>query len=120
MRARGLTAVIHLQTPYGAGVSVFATFAAHGAPTEQRDPFTILGETGTIRLDGRICPSPATTTSASSSTSRRVYIGSYAATIAHFVHALRDGAPFETAPEDNLQTLRIVEDCYRLSGRAGG
>ncbi|HMM89842.1 Gfo/Idh/MocA family oxidoreductase [Bradyrhizobium sp.] len=44
------------------------------------------------------------------------YQGSYNRTIAHFVNALRDNTPFETAPPDNLQTLRLVEDCYRLSG----
>ena len=32
------------------------------------------------------------------------------------VSALRDNKPFETAPQDNLETLRLVEDCYRLSG----
>jgi hypothetical protein len=32
------------------------------------------------------------------------------------VQSLRDGTPFETAPQDNLETLRLVEDCYRLSG----
>ena len=32
------------------------------------------------------------------------------------VNALRDNTPFETAPQDNLETLRLVEDCYRLSG----
>ena len=37
------------------------------------------------------------------------YQGSYDRTIAHF-------SPFETAPQDNLETLRLVEDCYRLSG----
>ena len=30
--------------------------------------------------------------------------------------SLRDNTPFETAPQDNLETLRLVEDCYRLSG----
>ena len=44
------------------------------------------------------------------------YQGSYNRTIAHFVNALRDVSPFETAPQDNLETLRLVEDCYRLSG----
>ena len=44
------------------------------------------------------------------------YQASYNRTIAHFVDALRDNKPFETAPEDNLETLRLVEDCYRLSG----
>ena len=45
------------------------------------------------------------------------YQGSYNRTIAHFVKSLRDDTPFETAPQDNLETLRLVEDCYRLSGR---
>jgi len=44
------------------------------------------------------------------------YQGSYNRTTAHFVQSLRDGKPFETAPRDNLETLRLVEDCYRLSG----
>ena len=44
------------------------------------------------------------------------YQGSYNRTIAHFVQSLADNTPFETAPEDNLETLRLVEDCYRLSG----
>ena len=114
------TAIIHLQTGYGAGVSVFATFAAHGAPTEQRDQLTILGETGTIRLDGADLSIAGAYNEGIAFDQPEAYIGSYAATIAHFVHCLRDGTPFETAPEDNLQTLRIVEDCYRLSGRASG
>ncbi|MBN8987069.1 MAG: Gfo/Idh/MocA family oxidoreductase [Rhizobiales bacterium] len=38
------------------------------------------------------------------------------AMIAHFVQSLRDNTPFETAPQDNLETLRLVEDCHRLSG----
>jgi predicted dehydrogenase len=37
-------------------------------------------------------------------------------TIAHFVNAIRDNLPFETAPSDNLKSLRLVEDCCRLSG----
>ena len=37
-------------------------------------------------------------------------------TIAHFVQSLRGNSPFETAPQDNLETLRLVEDCYRLFG----
>ena len=32
------------------------------------------------------------------------------------VQSLRDNSRFETAPEDNVETLRLVEDCYRLSG----
>ena len=33
-----------------------------------------------------------------------------------FRDALRTGAPFPTEAPDNLETLKIVEDVYRLEG----
>lgn len=109
-------AVIQLETNNGAGVSVFASFAAHGHPATQVDRLEILGDKGAIRLDG------ATLTCAGASPREQAYDlateyqGSYNRTIAHFVKSLRDNTSFETAPPDNLETLRLVEDCYRLSG----
>src|ERR1035437_1249874 len=93
-----------------------ASFAAHGFPAVQVDRLEILGENGSIRLDG-----PLLTCSGASPAERRYdlaaeYQGSYNRTIAHFVQSLRDNTPFETAPEDNIETLRLAEDCYRLSG----
>jgi predicted dehydrogenase len=110
-------AVIQMQSQDGAGVSLFATFAAHGAPPSQSDRLEILGKAGAIRLEGselQLFGAQGETRSYDLAAS---YQGSYDATIAHFVDALHSGAPFETSPEDNLQTLRLVEDCYRLSGR---
>ena len=109
-------AVIQLATGNGAGVAVFASFAAHGHPAAQVDRLEILGDKGAIKLDG-----PSLTCSGASPGERTYdlateYQGSYNRTIAHFVNALRDNKPFETAPQDNLETLRLVEDCYRLSG----
>jgi D-apiose dehydrogenase len=109
-------AVIQMKAEAGATATVFASFAAHGFPAAQVDRLDILGETGTIRLDG-----PLLTCAGAKPAERRYdlpteYQGSYNRTIAHFVQSLRDGTPFETAPEDNLETLRLVEDCYRLSG----
>jgi D-apiose dehydrogenase len=109
-------AVIQLETDNGAAVAVFASFAAHGHPAAQVDRLEILGDKGAISLDGpRLACSGA-------SPGEQVYDlaieyqGSYNRTIAHFVKSLRDNTPFETAPQDNLETLRLVEDCYRLSG----
>ena len=110
------SAVIQLTCEKGAGVAVFASFAAHGHPATQVDRLEILGDRGAIKLDGAqlICSGV--------SPQERVYDlateyqGSYNRTIAHFVQSLRDNTPFETAPQDNLETLRLVEDCYRLSG----
>ncbi|MEH2522301.1 MULTISPECIES: Gfo/Idh/MocA family protein [unclassified Bradyrhizobium] len=109
-------AVIQLRTGSGAGVAVFASFAAHGHPAVQVDRLEILGDKGAIRLDG-----PSLTCSGASAGEHTYdlateYQGSYNRTIAHFVKSLRDVSPFETAPQDNLETLRLVEDCYRLSG----
>lgn len=109
-------AVIQLETENDAAVSVFASFAAHGHPATQVDRLEILGDKGTISLVG-----PRLACSGASPKEQLYdlaieYQGSYNRTIAHFVKSLRDNTPFETAPQDNLETLRLVEDCYRLSG----
>ena len=108
-------AVIQLRTQAGAAVQLFASFAAHGHPPGAMDRLEILGQRGAIRLDG-----PVLSRSGPDPAERRydlgqTYQGSYDATLAAFVDRLADGQPFETSPEDNLETLRIVEDCYRLS-----
>lgn len=109
-------AVIQMKAEGGGTVAVFASFAAHGFPAVQVDRLDILGATGSIRLDG-----PHLVCSGASPAEKHYdlaveYQGSYNRTIAHFVQSLRDKTPFETTPEDNIETLRLVEDCYRLSG----
>lgn len=112
-------AVVQLSTAAGAGVGVFASFAAHGAPAQQRDQFLILGDAGAIRLDGAELSLAGSAPEHIAFDPEATYAGSYAGAIAHFVACLASGAPFETAPHDNLETLRLVEDCYRLSGFEG-
>lgn len=110
-------AVIQLQTTDGAGVAVFASFATHGAPAELTDRLIVTGKRGTIRLDGAELSMSGAEQERLRFDPLAVYRDSYAAVIGHFVRALRSGTPFETSAEDNLHTLRLVEDCYRLSGR---
>ncbi len=109
-------AVIQLEAGNGAGVTVFASFAAHGHPATQVDRLEILGDTGAIRLDGAKLTCSGALPGERDYDLATEYQGSYNRTIAHFVASLRDNTPFETAPQDNLETLRLVEDCYRLSG----
>ena len=109
-------AVIQMQADSGATVTVFASFAAHGFPAVQVDRLEILGDSGSIRLDGALLTCAGALPSERRYDLAAEYQGSYNRTIAHFVQSLRDNTPFETAPEDNLETLRLVEDCYRLSG----
>lgn len=109
-------AVIQLEAANGAGVSVFASFAAHGHPAAQVDRLEILGDKGAISLDGARLACAGALPGEQVYDLAVEYQGSYNRTIAHFVKCLRDNTPFETAPQDNLETLRLVEDCYRLSG----
>jgi predicted dehydrogenase len=41
------------------------------------------------------------------------YDASYLGALTHFLDRLDDGKPFETSAEDNLETLRIVEQVYQ-------
>ena len=109
-------AVIQLRAESGATVAIFASFAAHGYPAAQVDRLDLLGSDGAIRLDGPLLTCTGAYHEERYYDLTAEYQGSYNRTIAHFVQALRDDTPFETAPDDNLETLRLVEDCYRLSG----
>jgi len=109
-------AVIQMKAERGGSVTVFASFAAHGFPAAQLDRLDILGATGSIRLDGSQLTCVGAPPAEKHYDLAAEYQGSYNRTIAHFVQSLRDHTPFETAPEDNIETLRLVEDCYRLSG----
>ena len=109
-------AVIQLQTQNSAGVTVFASFAGRGHPATQIDRLEILGDKGAIKLDGPQLIRSGASPQEEIYDLATEYQGSYNRTIAHFVQSLRDNTPFETAPQDNLETLRLVEDCYRLSG----
>ena len=44
------------------------------------------------------------------------YEASYLSVFTHFLDRLDDGEAFETSPEDNLETLRIVEQVYAVAG----
>jgi len=110
------SAAIQLKARDGANVSVFASFAASGFPAQQIDRLDVLGDKGSIRLDGALLICSGENPAEQRYDLAIEYQGSYNRTIAHFVQALRDGTPFETAPDDNLETLKLVEDCYRLSG----
>jgi predicted dehydrogenase len=109
-------ALIGLQAESGAGCVLLGNMAAVGAPAVQMDHLEIYGSTGTIRLEGNALSRDGAAPARIDYDLAACYQGSYDAVIAHFVDSLIRGTPFETSPEDNLATLRLVEDAYRLSG----
>ena len=90
--------------------------AAPGFPPTQADEMLTIGTKGSIRLRGNRLERLGAAPETRDYDLAECYQGAYDATIAHFADAVRTGAPFETTPEDNLRTLRLVEDAYRLSG----
>lgn len=99
----------------GALVQVTGNLATHGAPPAPRDQLRIIGSAGTLYLDGDTLTAHGSVTRTERFDADATYQGSYDAAIAHFVDALDSGGPFETSPADNLETLRLVEDIYRLA-----
>lgn len=109
------SATIHLSASDDAGVSVFGSFAAHGSAPQQHDALVVIGEKATLRLEKAVLSINGETQEEIRYDPDEVYVDSYMRTIQHFISCLRSGEPFETSPEDNLMTLKLVEDCYRIS-----
>ena len=125
-------AALLLATADGAAVSLVGDFMAHGYPPEQADHLEILGSEGAITLDrarlvgrvfrpgensdvGRVFR-PGENSDDITLDLAANYAASYAGAIAHFVDRLEDGGAFETGPDDNLETLRIIEAAYQQGG----
>ena len=97
----------------GEGVTLIGDFMAHGHAPQQFDRLEILGEEGAIRLDGAVMESFGKKPERIEVDHQANYIAAYEGVFRHFLDCLDSGAPFDTAPEDNLKTLGICERAYR-------
>jgi len=114
---RGETAAaIFLETAGGAPVVVLGTMAAPGYPPRPPDRLEIVGS----RASAVFADSELQLLGPRSRGERydpdRGYQASFDGVIAHFADCLETGAPFETGPADNLETLRLVEHAYWAAG----
>jgi predicted dehydrogenase len=109
-------ASIFLETAAGVPVEVTGTMAAAGYPPRPPDRLEIIGSKASVTFaDSELCLHGATPRSERYD-SDAGYQASFDGTIAHFVGCLETGAPFETDPVDNLETLRLVEHAYWAAG----
>lgn len=97
-------------------VTIDGDFTDPQAPARTSDRLEIVGTDGVLTFEQNVVhvrgPHPRSATFDLAAG----YADSYAAAIAHFADALRSGAPFETDPRDNLQTLALVEAAYERAG----
>ena len=91
---------------------------AHGYPPAAFDRLEILGTRGAILFERDRLHLRGGRDEDVVVDLRADYEASYLGAITHFVDRLKDGGRFETGPEDNLETLRIVEEAYGHSYRS--
>jgi predicted dehydrogenase len=115
---RGETvAAILLDAVSGAAAEVIGTMAAAGYPARPSDRLEIVGTKASALFDDWTLRLVGGDARAETYDGDRGYQASFDAAIAHFVDALDSGQPFETGPDDNLHTLRLVEDAYAAASR---
>ena len=100
----------------GVPVVVDGNFASYGYPALSHDRVEIAGSRARILLENNVLRLHGPEPEEARYEHPIAYQQSFDRTIEHFVECLRSGAPFLTPPEDNLETLRLVEAAYRSAG----
>lgn len=113
--AEDVASVVLRRLRDGVLVTINANLAVHGAPPAPRDHLRIFGTRGTLELDGNLLSAQGARERRESFDADETYQGAYDATIAHFLDSLDGKVAMETSPDDNMKTLALVEDIYRLS-----
>jgi predicted dehydrogenase len=110
-------ALITLQSAQGAFGTVTGNFSAAGMPPLPQDRLEIISERTGIVFENSVLRLTGEGSKSLRFDPEKAYQASYDNAIAHFASALETGAAFETDRLDNLETLRLVDDAYRLAGR---
>jgi predicted dehydrogenase len=110
-------AQIILNAESGAYGMVSGNFCAAGFPLLPTDRLELIGKKASITFDKNELILIGDTEQKISYDLNEVYQTSYDNAIAHFIRSLESGEPFETDRLDNLETLKLVSDAYRLAGR---
>jgi predicted dehydrogenase len=112
-------ATILMETADGAPVVVTGTMTAPGYSPRSEDRLELIGRGGSAVLSALELRLLGARPRQQSYDHDQGYQASFDGVIAHFVDCLRTGAPFETDPADNLETLRLVEHAYWAAGLHG-
>ena len=112
-------ATILMETASGVPVTVMGTMAAPGFSSRTGDRLELIGRTASATLETTELNLRGHKPRHQSYDHDTGYQASFDGVIAHFVDCLLTGAPFETDPADNLETLRLVEHAYWAAGIHG-
>jgi len=91
-----------------------------GYPEGFNDKFEILGSKGSITWDGDtlrlLGPEPREDRIPMRERYDEMYQSCFTIMAGNFKDAIENDRPFESEAEDNLETVRVTEEAYRLSG----
>ena len=109
-------AVITLVGAGGMTVVLDGNISAPGYPGLPVDRFEIMGSTGTLVYDRDRLYFEGSAEAATPFDLAANYQVCFTEAVREFADGLRSGAPFETDRLDNLETLKLMEACYRAAG----
>jgi predicted dehydrogenase len=112
------SATLLLRTRHGLTVTIDGVMTAAGHTTRAPDRLEIAGTRCSVILDGTVLRLIGAEQETHVYDEDAVRHDCFAASLQHFVDALRSDAPFWTSAEDQLGSLRLMEDAYRHAGPA--
>lgn len=110
-------ALIGLRAESGPVGLVVGNFFAPGYPPLPSDRLELIGENGAVFFEDGVLRLTGNHEETHRYDFDAMYQQSYDNAIFHFIQCRENGERFETDRIDNLHTLRLVEDAYRLAGQ---
>ena len=112
------SALLLLRTPYGLTIGIDGVMTAAGHETRAPDRMEIAGTRCSVLLEGAVLKLIGAEQETIIYDEAEVRQNCFNASVQHFVDQLRSGGPFWTSAEDQLGSLRVMEDAYRMADRA--
>ncbi len=110
------TATLLLRTAYGLPVTIDGVMTGAGHDVRAPDRFEIAGTRCSVLLEGAVLQLIGEEQERHVYDEAAVRQGCFDASVQHFVDQLRTGGPFWTSAQEQLGSLRVMEDAYRLAG----
>ncbi|RYX91801.1 MAG: Gfo/Idh/MocA family oxidoreductase [Comamonadaceae bacterium] len=112
------SATLLMRTPYGLTVTIDGVMTAAGHETRAPDRFEIAGTRCSVVLEGAVLRLLGAEQETITYDEDKVRQDCFNASIQHFADQVRSGGPFWTSAKDQLGSLKVMEDAYRLAGEA--
>ncbi len=111
------SAMILLRAAHGVPVTIDGVMTAAGHETRAPDRLEIAGTRCSVLLEGAVLTLSGAEQERIAYDEALVRQGCFDASIQHFADQVRAGGEFWTSARDQLETLRVMEEAYRLAGQ---